>query len=82
MTSPEIDVGSCWETLFMMVYGIWIANNCIMSVSISQVILFFVIGVDTETHMTFPCFEWASTLPFALFSHSVLHFRWNNKKTI
>lgn len=82
MTSPEIDVGSCWETLFMMVYGIWIANNCIM-VSISQVILFFVIGVDTGTHnMTFPCFEWASTLPFALFSHSVLHFRWNNKKTI
>lgn len=38
MTAPERDGGSCWETLFMMVYGICVAGNCIKNISISQVI--------------------------------------------
>lgn len=43
----------------------------------------FVIGVGTGTHgMTFPCFKWASALPFALFSHSIVQFNWNKKKTV
>lgn len=83
MTSPEIVVGSCWVTLFMVVYGLWIASDCIKSISVSQVILVFVIGIDTGKHgTTFPCCKRASALPLALFSCSILQFNLNNKETV
>lgn len=67
----------------MVVYGLWIASDCIKNISISQVILVFVIGIDTGKHgMTFPCCKRASALPLALFSHSILQFNLNNKETV
>lgn len=79
MTSPQIGVGSCWEALLMLEYGIWIASNCIKNSLVSQVMLYWYWYWDTRQDLSL--LKWASPFPLALFSHSMLQFNWNIKKT-